>query len=392
MRKLLPVLLLICFLAAFDSPARRTQESIRKEKQETAQKIDRTKRQIKDNEAETRRELKNLQTIEGQMRERRADAARLRKDVDYLRAQNRSLTDSIKANATRIEGLKASYAKSLRAIRRQRHLGSEAAFIFSAGTYSRARGRIRYLRELAAWQQEKSAEIQHATALLDARRERLDSLEGAVRAGLDSITAIETGLREQKHRADAIVGSLKRQSKNLGKVLAEQEAQARKLDQELNRIIEEEARKSRTPGDATPAQGASFAQNKGKLPLPIDKKATVIASFGRHQHEDYAKVEVQNNGIDFETSPGASARCVFPGVVSMVIKMDGYNNVVLVRHGEYLTVYAGISKLNVHKGQQLAAGDLIGTIFSDPADDGRTRLHFEVRHEIEKLDPAQWLR
>ena len=101
---------------------------------------------------------------------------------------------------------------------------------------------------------------------------------------------------------------------------------------------------------------------------------------------------MQNNGIDFETEPGASARAVHEGTVSMIIVMEGYHNVVLVRHGEYLTVYAGLSDLAVRKGQHLNAGDRIGTVFVDSSDDNRTRLHFEVRHEKEKLDPAQWLR
>lgn len=101
---------------------------------------------------------------------------------------------------------------------------------------------------------------------------------------------------------------------------------------------------------------------------------------------------VQNNGVDFETVPGASARAVYDGTVSMIIVMEGYQNVVLVRHGQYLTVYAGLHELRVRKGDKVKAGQLLGTVFSDPADGNRTRLHFEVRREKDKLDPMQWLR
>ena len=76
----------------------------------------------------------------------------------------------------------------------------------------------------------------------------------------------------------------------------------------------------------------------------------------------------------------------------MIISMDGYHNVVLVRHGEYITVYAGIATLSVRKGQEVKAGQALGLLFSDPAAEGRTRLHFEVRREKEKLNPAEWLR
>ena len=101
---------------------------------------------------------------------------------------------------------------------------------------------------------------------------------------------------------------------------------------------------------------------------------------------------MRNNGIDLETEPGASARAVHEGTVSMVIVMEGYHNVVLVRHGEYLTVYAGLDNLAVRKGQHLKAGDRIGSVYVDTTDGNRTRLHFEVRHEKEKLDPALWIK
>ena len=118
----------------------------------------------------------------------------------------------------------------------------------------------------------------------------------------------------------------------------------------------------------------------------------MTSTFGRHTHETLERVTVQNNGVDFETSPGASARAVYDGTVSMIIVMEGYGNVVLVRHGEYLTVYAGLSDLRVRKGDKVEGGQLIGTVFSDPSDGNRTKLHFEVRHEKTKLDPMLWLK
>ena len=126
--------------------------------------------------------------------------------------------------------------------------------------------------------------------------------------------------------------------------------------------------------------------------MPVDGPAMIVSRFGRHTHKDFAKVEVQNNGIDIETVPGASAVAVYPGVVSMVIVMDGFQNVVLVRHGEYLTVYAGITDLAVRKGQEVSAGQRLGKVYTDAAAAGRSRLHFEVRKEKEKLNPEEWLR
>ena len=126
--------------------------------------------------------------------------------------------------------------------------------------------------------------------------------------------------------------------------------------------------------------------------MPVTGNASIVSNFGRRTHTEFSRVEVQNNGIDIEAAAGAKARAVFDGTVTMVIVMDGFQNVVLVRHGEYLTVYAGLQDLDVRKGDTVRAGQSLGTIYTIPGDDHGTRLHFEVRHEKQKLDPRQWLR
>lgn len=387
-------LLAILIAIPLVSAQRRTSATVRTEKQETARKIENTRRQLDDNAARTSEELKNLQSIEGNMRRKQKEAGELRGSAENLRHESATLADSIKENTRLLKSLRQSYAATLRTIRNQRHLSSDAAYIFASGSFAKARSRIRYLSELAMMQKEKARHLKATTERLRRQNKELDSLQSALAADIDSIASIERTLLEQKRKANAVVGSLRRQGKNLDRVLREQERLARKLDDELNRIIEEEARKTkpqdkqRKGGDAK--LSGSFAANKGKLPLPIDRDATIVSDFGRHTHSELERVQMQNNGVDFETTRGAQACAVFPGTVSMVIVMDGFDNVVLIRHGEYLTVYAGIDGLKVRKGQKVEAGQSLGAVTSDAS--GRTRLHFEVCHEKDKLNPADWLR
>lgn len=381
---------------------RRTSGSVRQEKQETAKKIDRTRRQIKDNLEQTKRELAKLGSIRGEMKVYQGKSGELRKEAEYLGARRKALSDSIDVTSRHIEALKASYEKALIALRTQRHT-PDAAFIFSSESFSQTRSRARYLRELSKWQKEKAASLQKYGEELNLQRNRLDSVQTVLKTRLDSIQKIERELAVRKGKADALVNSLKRQSKNLNKVLAEQQRIAKQLDNELSRLIEEEARaekagkgakqngKTQADDKAAAKLSGSFANNKGRLPWPIDGGATVVSDFGRHTHSDYSKVEIQNNGIDFESSAGAHAKAVFPGKVSMIIVMEGYKNVILIRHGDYLTVYAGIDELKVRKGQEVKAGESLGTLAVDPASE-KAHLHFEVRHEKEKLDPSQWLK
>ena len=415
---LIMIITAICMAVVAATP--RNSKSVRKQRTATEQKIARTRSQINRNSEEIRRELLSLQSLEADIEERNSELAHIRTLIKSLDRKQRLLADTIEINSRKIDILRESYAKALRAGRRQRSLASKAAYIFSSQSFTQARSRMRYLNELRSWQKEKSEELTLLNTRLTSQRLRLDTLKMEAAAGADSIARIQASLEIQHDKADAVVKSLKRQKKDLDKVLKQQIDLARRLDDELTRAIEEEERLQReaerkqsaekaeskkdkpqqqatkTPRnksntESTMALTAPFAQCKGKLPHPVDRKASVVSSFGRHAHGSLSKVQVQNNGIDFETSPGASARAVYDGVVSMVIVMDGYQNVVMLRHGKYLTVYAGIGDLNVRKGQKVKAGDTLGTIYSDPADNGRTRLHFEIRNEKEKLNPADWL-
>lgn len=405
MNRFLLCVLLFLFLCPAAQGQKRTQKTVQTERSEANKKIERTRRELTKNEQNTKRELLNLQLLEGEISERNTEAAKLTGEVTGLQRQSKKIADSISANETRLEGLRQSYSKAVRALRQQRQSADAASYIFSSSSFAQARSRLRYLRELSKWQSDKAKEIDLAVADLSDRRQRLDSVTGRLSASLDSLGTVQKDLAQRKHQADAVVGSLKRQSRNLQRVIDEQQRLVRMLDDELNRIIEEEARAAAAKKNGSGAKKENdtkvapvtpltepFERCKGRLPWPLDRKATITSTFGRHTHETLERVTMQNNGIDFETSPGASARAVYDGTVSMIIVMEGYQNVVLVRHGEYLTVYAGLSDLRVRKGDQVKAGQLLGSVFADPSDGHRTKLHFEVRHEKEKLDPQEWLK
>lgn len=140
------------------------------------------------------------------------------------------------------------------------------------------------------------------------------------------------------------------------------------------------------------ALSGSFAANKGRLLFPVPGRYTITSNFGTNTHPGLAKVKVANLGIDIEVPAGTGARAVFDGVVSSIFRLEGYQNIVIVRHGEYLTVYGGLDRLHVKKGDKVKAGQQLGAIFIDRTDDNRTRLHFEIRHEKQKLNPVEWVR
>lgn len=135
---------------------------------------------------------------------------------------------------------------------------------------------------------------------------------------------------------------------------------------------------------------AKFADSKGALPYPLNGEKKVIGFFGRSQHRDLSKIEIDNPGIEIQGKAGAQAVAVFDGQVAGVFYIDGLHNAVLIRHGDYITVYANIDTPTVKKGDSVRAGQQLGVIYSD---EGKNPvLHFEIRKEKEKLNPMDWIK
>ena len=118
----------------------------------------------------------------------------------------------------------------------------------------------------------------------------------------------------------------------------------------------------------------------------------MIRRFGRQPHPELKHVMTNNGGIDIEAPKGAVARTVFSGKVSAVFRQDGYNMVVMVRHGKYLTIYVNLSEIYVRVGQEVKMNQPIGKISTDLDNGGRAVLHFEVRREKQKMNPMEWLK
>jgi septal ring factor EnvC (AmiA/AmiB activator) len=149
------------------------------------------------------------------------------------------------------------------------------------------------------------------------------------------------------------------------------------------------------PQDNTAVASVSkngFESAKGSLPRPASGSFKIVSPYGRHAKPGLPDVVYDNPGIDIEVSPGAVAKSVYEGKVTGVYKADGYSHVVLVKHGNYYTVYGNLSSVSVQTGQTVRQGDTLGQIASDTEDRNRTTLHFEVWKERNRQNPTDWIR
>lgn len=311
------VIFAMCLTLGFLPEAKtkvRTQKTVQTERRAATQKIEQAKGKLTANEEQTRRELLNLQAIEGEIRIREDEASRLSAMAASLRRDSKALADSIAANEVRLKELRESYARAMRAARRQRQSAGDASFIFSSKSFSQARSRLRYLKELSSWQSGKTEEIGVATVQLTERRERLDSIHKQLSMSLDSLSRVRRVLGEQKHQADAVVGSLKRQSRNLKKVISEQQRLVKQLDDELNRIIEAEA--TRRCRSTPQSRGGSQEETAA------DRIGSKNSGYSAEKHSGTAKPSQPQS-----RRPSNRTLCAMQGTPAVAYRQPRHNNI-----------------------------------------------------------------
>ena len=195
-------------------------------------------------------------------------------------------------------------------------------------------------------------------------------------------------LAQEKLGYKSLISKLKNQERSIKRKLDKQLKYQSRLVAEIERIIKENSLRSKvTASDINLAR--EFSSNRGKLPWPT-QSGFVSSAYGLHAHPVSKRTKIRNDGIDITTNENSSCLSVFSGVVSEVFNFPGLNNIIMVRHGSYLTVYANLKDVYVRKGDVIKTGQIIGKIFTDP-DDKKTVLKFQVWKESQKMNPQDWL-
>lgn len=238
-------------------------------------------------------------------------------------------------------------------------------------------------------------------------RTRMDELEKQKRLKEDLKEENEKEKQKIKEARDIehiTLQSLGKKERELTQSIREKESAAAQLQKSIEAIIAEEMRRLAMEANKTGAEGkpdaftltpaevalsANFEDNRGKLPWPTER-GIISGTFGEHPHPVLKGIKVKNNGIEIATSKGAMARSVFEGEVTRVINVPVYNYVVIIRHGEYLSVYSNLEEVLVHKGDQIRIKQVLGRIQTD-AEKAKTELHFEIWKGKELLNPAEWI-
>lgn len=392
------MLLLLCLpVVGFGQKSRKALEARKKKLQREMANLNKMLNETTNNKEIS---LNQLMTLNRKISVRQEIIGTISNEIDLLQVEIDKGNDSIGAMGVRLDELKKEYARMIVDAYKNENAYNKLMFIFASKDFEQAVLRMRYLQAYQEYRHKQALMIDSTEKDLNRKVQKLQEKKDEKQQLLQSQQDEKTKLASEKTDQQKIFNGLQGKEKKLRKQIAEKQRAARKLEDAIHKLIEEEIKKSAAKSKSgkkkneeislTPeakALSKSFEGNKGKLPWPV-VEGVIYKQFGTYS--PLPGITLTNNGIDIATTKGAVVRSVFQGVVTHVVDVPSSGKVVMIRHGEYLTVYANLKEVFVKQGQKVNTKQSIGTLLFDQ-DEGKTILQFEIWDGQNKLDPQDWL-
>ena len=299
-----------------------------------------------------------------------------------------------------LKALKKDYTKMIQKSYAAKSLQNRLMFLFSSENFLQAYKRVQYLKQYASYRRKQGIAIGDKTQLLQKLNKTLIEEKTKKISLVEDNRAIQEQLSKERKEQEALIKTLRRKEKTLNTQISEKEKQAKLINKEIDRLIREAivasnkaaGKKGNKTFELTPEAkliSANFQANKGRLPWPLEK-GVVIQRFGRQPHAVVKTTTIQSNGVTLATEPSSQVRAVFEGIVMSVVTFKGSNPSVLIRHGNYISVYKNLGKLYVKKGDKVQSKQIIGEVFTNKQT-GKTQLQFSIFNNVNVLDPKGWI-
>lgn len=443
MKRIFLLLIACCFLSALSAQSTRKIKELEAKRKELHQQIAESETLLKSTKKDVKSQLDNLALLTGQIEERRTYIQTIERDVHTLDGEIASLRKQLNKLQRDLKDKKQKYETSVQYMYRNKSVQEKLMFIFSAENLSQTYRRLRYVQEYANYQRLQAMEIERKQKQVVAKKKEMEQTRQAKQDLLKQGEVEKVKLETQEKERQTLLANLKKKQKGIQNEIRKKKRSAQQLNAQIDRLIEIEIEKARkraeeearrkaaaeaeaakkaeaerkkaagesASGDSKPTKkpagtkpsapvekfnlnsedrqlSGSFERNKGALPVPITGPYVIVSRYGQYAVDGLRNVKLDNKGIDIKGKQGAQARAIFNGEVSAVFQYNGLNNV-LVRHGNYISVYCNLSSVSVAKGSKVSTRAVLGTVHTDAS--GNTVLHFQLRKETAKLNPALWL-
>ncbi len=416
-------LLLVFFFHIGFGFSQQNPDNLKKEQRKLEKKISQTKSLLKKVQANTNNSLHEVRLLDNQIKSREALVRVFDSQVKMADIKILQKKQDVSRLKKRLVRLKDQYRKMLRFAYKKRNNTGRLMFLLSANTYQEAVRRNSYLKKVAHLQRRQVDLIKQHQSLIEREIAQIHTEKTEKELTLHEKKAEKEKIEADKQQKEKSYTKLKKEEEKLLVQLKEEEKKRKKIEGQIQSAILAEARKEEkrrkekenvkattpTETNKSPAKtstptykpenlssegtiaGKNFESNKGGLPSPVSN-GTITSRFGRNAHPTLRDVYENNNGIDISCSAGSTVRAVYDGEVSSVFSIAGAGKVVIIKHGNYRSVYSNLSSVSVSVGQEVSSKQSIGTLITEG---NISTLHFEI-HSVSginttPLNPSVWL-
>lgn len=424
MKRILLLLMTCLFIGNLSAQSTKKIKELESRRNELQQQIAESESMLISTKKDVKSQLDNLALLNGQIADRKKYISAIERDVKALNDEINSLQRQLNGLRKELKDKKQKYEASVQYMYRNKSVHEKLMFIFSADNLSQTYRRLRYVQEYGNYQRLQAIEIERKQKQVEAKKAELETTRSAKEKLLKQGEAEKKKLEKQEKDRQTILNGLKRKQRGIQNEIRKKKQTANKLNAQIDRLIEQEIEKARKRAEAEARKKAkvsgsgkpetskssevpkagkvekynlntedrklsgSFERNRGILPMPITGPYVIVSHYGQYKVDGLKNVKLDNKGIDIKGKAGAKARAIFDGEVSAIFKYNGLNNV-LVRHGNYISVYCNLSTVSVSKGSKVKTRSELGTVHQDAS--GNVVLHFQLRKETTKLNPEVWL-
>lgn len=369
--------------------------------------------------------LDRFLTLRSQIKKREELIQTLQQEIDYTINNIDRTTNVIDALQQDINQLEKEYGQMARNAYRQKLNHNNLLFIFSASSINQAFRRWQYLKQYDK-NRKRTADLIHSTRkTLDEKLIKLEESKLEKEILLETTLVQQTLIEEELADKNKLLYSLQQDESRLKKELGQQQVNHEKLNNAIEGVIRTQIAANRKrerskqaltdantkrrsapttstrksiPITTTPVAAprriesnlsSAFSSNKGRLPWPV-QNGIVTKHFGKQPHPTLKKIEITNNGIDILTDRKARVRAVFKGEVVGVQFIPGYNNMLILKHGDYYTVYSNLDDVQVRKGEIVETKQTLGRASVHPKTQ-KSEVHFEVWKDKKRMNPIRWV-
>ncbi|MGB1205524.1 MAG: murein hydrolase activator EnvC family protein [Chitinophagales bacterium] len=384
-----------------------TKDELLKEKYLLYSEIDIAQKLLRNTKDDKKSSITELVLLQKKINNRHEIVANIEQHVQLLAGNMNTIEFQIEELESKLRFIKAEYADMLRESYLSQNDYSQLMFLFSAMDFNDAYRRFKYMQY---YRKHRKSQLQDILTMKDTLQGKLQTL-AAEKVEQDELLLSEKNekrlLENERQEQKQLIGSLKKTEKQIRQKLAQKEKALSELNEQIRDIIAKATKNDDVPPPPKavkneisrkpthkPIEDAKltglFAKKKGKLDWPVHE-GVVTSKFGKNRHPVLKNITTTNNGIDITTAKNTAIKAIFEGTVSNILFNPTFQWAVIVKHGNYFTVYANLEEVRVAKGNKIEVGQKIGTVFTN-WESGKTAVHLEIWEKNKKLNPIYWLR